>query len=86
MYLQNYKKCYLKCKRILPEQPAAQLYGVGRLVQSVKLLLRLQLEQSLHLGQLKLEKPSSVNFRNTLELLCKHRQIITCSESYLYNI
>lgn len=45
---------------MLPEQQAAQLYGVGRLVQSVRLQLQLQWEQFLHPGQLKWEKQSSV--------------------------
>lgn len=53
---------------MLPEQQAAQLYGVGRLVQSVRSLLQLQLEQSLHPGQLKLEKQSSVTIFPTLNI------------------
>lgn len=50
---------------MLPEQRAAQLYVAGRLVDSVRLQLQLQLEQSLHLGQLQLEKQSSVIISNT---------------------
>ena len=45
---------------MLPVQQAEQLYGVGTLGHSVRLLLQLQLEQSLHLGQLKSETQSSV--------------------------
>lgn len=66
---------------MLPEQQAAQLYGVGRLVHSVRSLLQLQLEQFLHPGQLKLEKQSSVTIFPTLYIRVQTKSLLHCSES-----
>lgn len=73
------QKCNPKCKSTLPEQQAAQLYGAGIPVHSVRWLLQQQLEQSLHLGQLRVKKQSCQFFlvlKQTKMQLYEQKQIM----------